>query len=292
MPTSAQSIPDVGCGVQVLSLMQYLNDELLGCLDAADLYGSTCRLKGKVYRQVAGRKTIRFVWKDRGYFAKTHSGVGWLEIFKNLIQLRLPVLGAANEWHALKRLKSLGIETMEPVAYISQGRNPARIQSSIVTRELENTMSLEEFCANEVVSVGLKYKLLSKLASVSRVLHENGVNHRDYYICHFLMDLASLNAATPVIYLIDLHRAQIRTRTPRRWRVKDVGGLFFSALDLDLTQRDLYRFMKVYSGRSLRETLHHDKAFWQQVVHRARLLYEQDGKSVPRWFQVIQHQVY
>ncbi len=271
--------------------MQYLNDELLGCIDSADINGSVRRIQGEVYREVAGRKTIRFEWQGRGYFAKTHSGVGWLEIVKNLVQLRLPVLGAANEWYALKRLKQLGIDTMEPVAYVSEGRSPARIQSSIITRELENTMSLEEFCANGPVSTGLKYKLLFKLADVSRLLHENGVNHRDYYICHFLIDLDTRQAETPVIYLIDLHRAQIRSSTPPRWRVKDVGGLFFSALDLELTRRDLYRFMKVYSGRSLRDTLRRDKLFWQQVVHRARLLYEQDGKSVPGWFQVIQQQV-
>jgi hypothetical protein len=47
----------------------------------------------------------------------------------------------------------------------------------------------------------------------------------------------------PIIPLIDLHRAQLRKKTPRRWVVKDVAGLYFSVMDIGLTQRDLFRFV-------------------------------------------------
>jgi hypothetical protein len=39
------------------------------------------------------------------------AAVGWAEILKNLLSLRLPVLGAANEWRAIRRLAELGVES-------------------------------------------------------------------------------------------------------------------------------------------------------------------------------------
>jgi hypothetical protein len=41
-------------------------------------------------------------------------------------------------------------------------------------------------------------------------------------------------------------------RTPRRWRDKDLAALYFSVLDIGLTQRDLLRFLVAYFVRPLR----------------------------------------
>ena len=267
--------------------MQYLGDDLKDCVDFSNLFQSLAALEGEIYREVESRKTFRFEWKGKGYFAKTHFGVGWREILKNLVQFRLPVLGASNEWHALEKLSDLGVDTMSPVAYVSEGRNPAKMRSCIVTRELENTISLEDFCAREM-SITLKRKLITKLATVSKMLHDNGINHRDYYICHFLLDVESSQKKVPVVYLIDLHRAQIRSSTPFRWKVKDIGALFFSTFELDLTKRDLFRFMKIYSGRSLREILQQDRDFWRAVLKRAKRLYLQDKTELPDWIFHLQ----
>ena len=268
--------------------MQYLGDDLKGCVDSSDLFRSVIALKGEIYREVESRKTFRFQWKGKAYFAKTHFGVGWREIIKNLVQFRLPVLGAANEWYALEKLRDLGVETMHPVAYVSEGWNPAKMRSCIITRELENTISLEDFCAVGM-SVTLKRKLIVKLATVSKMLHDNGINHRDYYICHFLLDLESSQHEVPVVYLIDLHRAQIRRHTPFRWKVKDIGGLFFSTFDLELTRRDLFRFMKIYTGKSLREILLQDRGFWRAVLERAMRLHLQDEAELPVWITYLQN---
>ena len=263
--------------------MQYLNDDFKECVDPSNLLNNIVNLEGEVYREVETRKTIRFECAGKGYFAKTHLGVGWTEVLKNLIQFRLPVLGASNEWLALKRLAALGIDTMTPVAYVSEGYNPAKIQSCIVTRELEGTISLEDLWAETEVSISLKRRLIKKLGSTSKKLHENGVNHRDYYICHYLLDLKTILDASPTVYLIDLHRAQIRGTTPVRWKIKDIGGLFFSSFDIGLTKRDVYRFMKIYSGKPLRTTFVEDKVFWQETLARAKRLYLQDEASLPDW---------
>ena len=44
-------------------------------------------VQGEIYREREGRKTLRFEVDGKGYFLKLHRGVGWKEIFKNIIQL-------------------------------------------------------------------------------------------------------------------------------------------------------------------------------------------------------------
>ena len=249
-----------------------------------DPFDHIMQLEGEMFRDIDNRRTLRFSLNGRRYFLKAHYGVGWKEIIKNLLQFRLPVLGARNEWRAIQRLQELGVETMVLVGYGERGINPARRQSFVITEALEDTVSLEDFCApwenNPPVTreeLKLKRALIDRLAEVSRRLHENGVNHRDYYLCHFLLDRsahATQNpASVPRVSLIDLHRVQIRRRTPRRWIVKDIGGLYFSSMRIGLTQRDLYRFMRGYSNKPLRDTLQQDGKFWSRCRLRACGLY-------------------
>ena len=105
-------------------------------------------MEGEVYRALEARRTFRFEIDGKGYFAKIHAGVGWKEILENLVRFRKPVLGARNEWQALNKLHELGILTMTPVAYGETGKNPAALRSFLVTEELENMITLEDYCEN------------------------------------------------------------------------------------------------------------------------------------------------
>jgi len=100
-------------------------------------------LEGEVYRALEGRRTQRVIIGDHVYFIKQHEGVGWKEIFKNVMQLRAPIVSAKNEWEAIKKLQELKIEVPDVVGYGCRGINPASLQSFIITRELTNTRSLE-----------------------------------------------------------------------------------------------------------------------------------------------------
>jgi heptose I phosphotransferase len=245
-----------------------------------DSFDQLFAIDGRIYRQKDGRKTLRFTLDGKNYFAKLHHGIGWKEIMKNLMQLRLPVIGAQTEWRAIQRLQQLGIKTMHLVGYGKRGRNPARLQSFVITEELANTVSLENFCRDWPVSPPsyvLKRGLITKVAKIARTLHENGINHRDFYICHFLLDISAgrdgIDPRRLRLYLIDLHRMQIRDRVPWRSRVKDIAALYFSSMDIGLTQRDLMRFIRVYQNKPLPASLREDRAFWQQVQKRATALY-------------------
>lgn len=168
-----------------------------------------------------------------------------------------------------------GGESSVVAAYGQRGLNPARRQSFILMEELAPVESLESFCKDWLRSppdVRLKRELIEKVARIARELHRNGINHRDFYICHFLLDTAHERDHSR-LFLIDLHRAQIRRQTPERWIIKDLSGLYFSSRDIGLTQRDLYRFIKAYTGQALHEAWGSKKLFWQKVRTRGEQLY-------------------
>jgi len=241
-----------------------------------DPFDAVEALRGEVFRELEGRRTLRVDVDGRGYFVKIHRGVGWREIVKNLASARLPVLGARNEWRAIAHLTRLGIATMKAVAYGERGANPATRHSFIVTEELAPTVSLEDFCRDwprRPPAFALKQALIVRVADVARGMHASGMNHRDFYICHFLLHLDP--APTPAalrLSLIDLHRAQIRARTPRRWRDKDLASLYFSALDIGLTARDKLRFLRRYFDRPLRDVLRDEAALLARLETRASQL--------------------
>lgn len=265
----------------------FLNQQWQTLWQSKDPFVEAQALQGKIYRSKEGRRTLQFEHEGNGYFLKLHEGIGWNEILKNLLQLRLPVLGAANEYLACLRLKQLGVDTMTPVAFGERDAdyflwNPARQLSFLITEELGNTISLEDYCKNWQIknpSVREKRAVIRKIAHISKTLHENGINHRDYYLCHFLRnDDDAPYQYKDSLYLIDLHRAQMRKNTPQRWLIKDLAGLFYSAFDLPLTRRDVLCFLSCYR----RDWMRNGAEDLQLIAKRAVALYRKDfGKEPP-----------
>lgn len=222
---------------------------------------------------------LRFELDGRPLFLKLHRGVGWKEVFKNLVQLKWPVTGARNEWVAIRYLQAYGVQTMSAVGYGSRGINPASRLSFLVTEELTNTVTLENHCREWSIQTppfAHRLKIIRRVADIAQRMHSAGVNHRDFYLCHFLLahsESQRQGDVPPELFLVDLHRAQIRNAVPRRWRVKDIGSLYYSALEIGLTPADLLRFVRLYTGKSLRHALLNDRKFWQKVEQRAIQLY-------------------
>ncbi|GAB1437935.1 lipopolysaccharide core heptose(I) kinase RfaP [Providencia sp.] len=217
------------------------------------------KLQGEVFRALETRKTLRFVIEERSYFIKIHYGTTLKEVLKNLISFRLPVLGADREWNAIHRLTKVGVDTMNGRAFGQKGINPLRRHSFIITEDLTPTISLEDYCANWLNEPPLfrtKQMIIRRVAKMVRGMHKAGINHRDCYICHFLLHLPfTENEDDLKISVIDLHRAQLRNSVPIRWRNKDLIGLYYSSLNIGLTQRDIFRFMKLYFELPLRKIL-------------------------------------
>lgn len=239
-----------------------------------DPFVEVTKLDGEVFRALETRRTLRFEMMGKGYFLKYHHGTTLKEVVKNLISLRMPVLGADREWLAIHRLKALNVDTMTGVAFGQKGFNPLERTSFIITEDLSPAISLEDFCARwgiERPDFVLKRTIITRVAEMVGKMHRGGVNHRDCYICHFLLqqpmpaDIADIKLS-----VIDLHRAQIRQRVPRRWRDKDLIGLYFSSLDIGLTSRDIYRFLRVYFAMPLREILRQEAKLFEQAAIKAQ----------------------
>ncbi len=245
--------------------------------DGKDAFDAVEGLQGQVYRELEARRTLRTEVDGKGYFVKIHRGVGWAEIVKNLVTARLPVLGAGQEWKAIQRLNDAGVSTMTAVAYGERGSNPAQQHSFIITEELAPTVDLEQLTLTWIEQPPaplLKRALMRRVAQMTGRMHAAGVNHRDCYICHFLLHTDKpFDADDFRLSVIDLHRAQVRNAVPKRWRDKDLAGLYFSALNIGLTRRDLLRFIKIYFGvidsRPLRQVLQDEAALLRWLQGKA-----------------------
>jgi len=217
-----------------------------------DPFDAVEQLQGEVYRELEGRRTLRTEVEGAGFFVKIHRGIGWGEIFKNLFSAKLP--------------------------YGERGSNPATQHSFIVTEELAPTVSLEDFSLDWVKqppAPRLKHALIAEVAKMTGGMHRAGVNHRDCYICHFLLHTdRPVTADDFRLSVIDLHRAQTRARITRRWRDKDLAALYFSALDIGLTRRDKLRFLRGYFQQPLRQVLKDEAALLAWLERKAQKLYD------------------
>ena len=242
-----------------------------------DAFVAIEQLQGELYRELESRRTLRTEVADRGYFVKIHRGIGWAEIFKNWLTAKAPVLGAEQELIALERLQQHNIATMTVVGFAKRGINPAHQQSFIITEELAPTISLEDYSlewCTQPPEPALKRALIKRVAQMVGAMHRAGVNHRDCYICHFLLHTDQpISADSFELSMIDLHRAQTRQQTPKRWRDKDLAALYFSALDIGLTRRDKLRFLHEYFQKPLREILRDETVLLAWLEYKAAKLY-------------------
>ena len=254
-----------------------------------DIFERIFHLQGEVYRDVPGRRTIRFTKGKTNYYVKTHSGVGWKEIFKNIFQLKAPVVDARCEWSALCCLQQLGIRAPVPIALGTQGWNPATRRSFLVTTDIGESMTLEELLNSwgssrplSKAQIVLKRQLIQRVAQLAKTLHTHGMNHRDFYLCHLRLKSCEgeeneKRLEPLVIFLMDLHRAQMRRKTPTRWIVKDLGALLFSCKPYPVTLKDQFRFLKAYTGGVLREHIGSQPKLWARIQRRADRMYRKHG---------------
>lgn len=267
-----------------------LSDELAALLPPGDPFDAILGLEGDVFREHKNRRTVRVELGGRGWFVKVHGPIGWLEILKNLARGRLPTITAMPEVRAIRRLRAAGVNTMTTAGWGVRGRNPARRESFIVTEALEGMIDLRALIPVVLAmpperAERLRHVIIDRMADMSRRMHEGGMNHRDFYTNHFLVrdrDWSRWSPSDPIeLYLIDLHRAQIRKRTPKPWLAKDLSALLFSTLDALPTVREQFRFLRVYWGREWKTRLRDTDRLRRRVMRRAALLYRSEHGTRP-----------
>lgn len=268
----------------------WLNDELLEIASRSgkDPFDWGMGLAGESVRRIERRHTFRIELAGRSYFVKQHYGLTWLDIAGELVRFRRPVLGAGNEYRMTAFLNSIGIATAPLAGFGVDGRWPTSQRSFMITHELPPTFALSQLDRNpqcEKVTPGLKRRLISAMADIASAMHSVGINHRDLYVTHFRLPHSWLEnpIGKPPVHLMDLHRAQQHVRLPRRWLVKDLAALMFSARAPVFSSRDHLRFLKTYfKGRSLREILGGEAALLRAVAKKALSMRQQQARRARR----------
>jgi hypothetical protein len=106
--------------------------------------------------------------------------------------------------------------------------------------------------------------LIEAIAHIAKKLHMTGLCHRDFYLCHFVVKNGEFAQGQLNVHLIDLHR-MLQGQPPHGSAVmKDIAGLFFSAMQVGWSAEDLALFMQHYLTQS--------DTFWAQVETRAEAL--------------------
>lgn len=186
------------------------------------------------------------------------------------------------DFEPANKLAATGINTPKIISYGEQWGTFFEKRSFIITEKIPDAESLERklpdcFNApNTVENLKLRRNFIAQLAGFVKKIHETNYRHRDLYLSHiFYTDSGNF-------YLIDLARAFKPIVWRRRFRIKDIAQLYYSAPGRYFSKTDRLRFYVGYTGQS--KLTRKDKIFIRKVINKAKRMARHDikhGRPVP-----------
>ena len=179
-------------------------------------------------------------------------------------------------------LAKANINIPKTIAYGRQWGKIFEKRSFIITQKIPDAESLERklpafFYANgDRGHLAQKCEFIEKLANFARRFHETGLRHRDFYFAHIFLN------GNGEFYLIDLQRAFKPIVFGRRFRVKDISQLYYSAPGNYFSRADRLRFYLRYAGKT--KLSWRDRQFIRKIKARAWRMADHDikhGRAVP-----------
>lgn len=184
---------------------------------------------------------------------------------------------AAFSFKSTKELAAAGINTPKTLFYGEQWGTFFEKRSFIITEKIPNAESLERKLPDcfdgpaTVENLKLRRKFIAQLASFIRKFHETDYRHRDLYLSHiFYSDSGDF-------YLIDLARAFKPVFRRRRFRIKDIAQLYYSAPARYFSRTDRLRFYFSYIGQEDKLT-GKNKTFIRRVINKTKRMARHDVK--------------
>ncbi len=214
---------------------------------------------------------------SRRVFLKKHHVRTRLSRFRALFGLAPGQTAGRVEAENVGRLAAIGIASMRVAAWGERLHPDGYLESYLITEELDGYRPLEKFLAErfgqlEADSGATRNRDLRRLvrlvADIARRLHGSGYNHRDFYCCHFFVK--ELSSGRFDVRLIDLQRVQHRVRFRRRWLVKDLAQLSYSASRRQIKCTHRMAFMHRYLGVKKLRPRH--KRLIRRVLAKQRLM--------------------
>lgn len=184
----------------------------------------------------------------------------------------------------VRRLAAAGIGAMRVVAFGEELHGDGRLESFLLTEDLEGFEPLDDFLRRHFAPTAAGKRtdrdrrlgrLLAEAARVARVFHAAGYNHRDFYCCHFFV--REEEPGRFEIRLIDLQRMQHRRRFRRRWLIKDLAQLAYSAPRDRVGCSQRLAFMRLYLG--VGRLRPEDKRLIRRVLGKQKRMERRRGTS-------------
>jgi len=199
---------------------------------------------------------------------------------------------AGVEWDNARRLAGAGIPAAQAVAFGQEMIGPWEVRSFVLLREvpgeaLERWVPAHLPADDTEIDRRRRRARVDRLARLVAAFHGAGFVHRDLYLSHVFIQPASTGdddkPDKDSFCLIDLQRVFCPTWRRRRWAVKDLAALNFSAPAEQISRPERLRFLCRYarlcdrfgSARQLANRVH---ARTSRLIRR----HERLGPSEPR----------
>ncbi|MHC4392711.1 MAG: lipopolysaccharide kinase InaA family protein [Planctomycetota bacterium] len=168
----------------------------------------------------------------------------WLPL-RGLLKVNMPCLRAAREVANADALRALDI----PVPRAELKRSRVQVAARWLGLVHRSTLTIEAAAGvplDKLLGAGLasskRRDLCGLVGRLARRMHQGSRYHRDLYLCHLFYDVASDRLS-----LIDVARADRRRLFVRRYAVKDLAALLYSARGLG-SRADALRVLYAYLG--------------------------------------------
>lgn len=215
-------------------------------------------------------------------FLKRYDSAPIIAQLRNWLAAHKRISCAYSALEPAMQLAAAGINTPRTIAYGQQWGPLFEKRSFIITEKIPNAESLERKLPDcfsgpaSVENLKLRRGFIAQLAAFVRKFHHTNYRHRDLYFSHiFYSDSGDF-------YLIDLARALGPIVLQKRFRVKDIAQVHYSAPRQYFSTTDRLRFYLAYTGRN--QLTKKDKAFIRKVIRKANRMARHDrkhGKGAP-----------
>ena len=177
------------------------------------------------------------------------------------------------------KLTAAGINTPKVISYGEQWGMFFEKRSFIITEKIPDAESIERKlpdCFNTNKNLKMRRTFIAQLAAFIKYFHRTKYRHRDLYFSHVFYD----NNGS--FHLIDLTRAFKPVLFSKRFRVKDIAQLNYSAPGRYFSKTDRLRFYLSYTGQ--KKLAGKDKNFIRKVINKTKKMAKHDirhGRIAP-----------
>ena len=172
------------------------------------------------------------------------------------------------EFEAAANLKEAGINTPKTICFGEQWGTLFEKRSFFITEKIPDAEALErklpDYFNGQETAENLKRrrKFIAQLAVFVKKFHETNYRHRDLYFSHIFY------TGNDDFYLIDLARAFRPILLARRYQIKDLAQIYYSAPGSHFSRTDRLRFYLSYTGRQ--KLTGTDKTFIRKILKKVK----------------------